>query len=1137
MPVFYLDLAANNPVFTFRFDLVDSLDFRTLNDLETITIFGKTYTIMPNHDIGDDLTLYGQGITRTVWEGEPAIITNGGDDYLVEVLGRGLGETANLQVTGSETEIANVAKGDLVIIAGLEVYIDDVFINYADGQEQTIVSLFSGSEKMTILNRALDPTCYFPGSFEEIAINGNEETDIYACIVSDNDINEVDGLYLRIYPWRFIDPATGDEWDWLVMGRNYTDPLFGFSLEFHSIIPTVQSRPVVEIYRSGDTYSIEFANNDGDEYDFEFVTGDGTTLDWGYDGDFMGISMTSFMEDQYFILESAATDLDDVVTYIFEVRDINAYDQEVTLKDIGTGATKLYELDDEIMDTGTTITAIAADTFTISSSSEERIVAEGGIELTWEDHMPAGWLSLAMQEEFDDFDDVVIFDANTLQANITIDAIEDIDMANAYWAGSGDTATATDSDGDYLYGISEYGTWFEQEIDEESDWLQVYYANEETDFIAFLNAPETLTFNETPIEFSDIIANGETFETGDQLTIWTSWTKQRVRCYLYANEELVASMESLTNTCAFSQQVTLDHYPTTEVYVTAYDNTGASANSTPVTITVEVCNAMIDQNITLTDDLSCTDDTVLAIAEEGVTIDCAGHSISSSDEEATGIRIFASNSAIRNCVFSSLRKGIVFDGDSTENVITNATFIADDIAVQDKVSGNNTILDGAFFQTSMDAPTWTWHLTTHNELIGSTVTIENIVFEDDGVLEMADSTLIINGVPFNENGNLTSFEAWEGLLNDTVPTGMNFSLPQAKLVLSFGVMNTTNATLSIMSQTLEDGPAIPVLGVDITLDQNAHGVLTWVLIKAFYDQDMVDELDIDEDSIAIYYWNETAWVKEPVQGIDLDDSYVWANVTHLSLFGLFGSENQAAPTTTKPKKSGGGGGGSSSAGTTSPSDSIVRNWLNLEAGDIIDFTISSEKIAIKRVTFAVQEQIPKLRVEVSAVNQTGLPVAFTPPSYAFTKMVIEGVGEGFLEGTALTFAVNKTWIDEQGASDDIKLFRLVENSWEPQPTVILTEDGQSSTYHAQTDGFGFFAIGVPPQATAFAKQEETLAEPTTFTAPVVQEEEAGTQAVTLPTGMTIEETDTQTSGHPLIVLGAVGALLVIAAVALYLRRK
>lgn len=75
------------------------------------------------------------------------------------------------------------------------------------------------------------------------------------------------------------------------------------------------------------------------------------------------------------------------------------------------------------------------------------------------------------------------------------------------------------------------------------------------------------------------------------------------------------------------------------------------------------------------------------------------------------------------------------------------------------------------------------------------------------------------------------------------------------------------------------------------------------IIKIYYNEE--DLGNINEDSLKIYYYNNGIW-EELNSSINKDERYVYANVEHFSVYGVFGEIKE-----TSSSSSGGGGGGSS----------------------------------------------------------------------------------------------------------------------------------------------------------------------------------------------------------------------------------
>lgn len=84
--------------------------------------------------------------------------------------------------------------------------------------------------------------------------------------------------------------------------------------------------------------------------------------------------------------------------------------------------------------------------------------------------------------------------------------------------------------------------------------------------------------------------------------------------------------------------------------------------------------------------------------------------------------------------------------------------------------------------------------------------------------------------------------------------------------------------------------------------------LSYWILKIYYTEQELEDAGLKESSLRIEYYNETSGTWEsytsPRGGVNTTGNYVWANLTHFSLYGLFGSKPQ-----TRTYSSGGGGGG------------------------------------------------------------------------------------------------------------------------------------------------------------------------------------------------------------------------------------
>jgi len=191
-------------------------------------------------------------------------------------------------------------------------------------------------------------------------------------------------------------------------------------------------------------------------------------------------------------------------------------------------------------------------------------------------------------------------------------------------------------------------------------------------------------------------------------------------------------------------------------------------------------------------------------------------------------------------------------------------------------------------------------------------TYKGITF-DGGTLELENCTIFMDG---NEDGitltgNITSFEQFNQGINANTSTEFNASDADTNITFYINADNWNSFIAVASANESSSGTTAGLIylkGINVDIDTNTEGALTWAYIKMFYNQSEIDALGIDETTLKIYYYNETLgnWQLEANQGVDTVNNYVWANVTHFSVYGAFG--------TTPSDDSGSVGGGGHSGG-------------------------------------------------------------------------------------------------------------------------------------------------------------------------------------------------------------------------------
>lgn len=145
------------------------------------------------------------------------------------------------------------------------------------------------------------------------------------------------------------------------------------------------------------------------------------------------------------------------------------------------------------------------------------------------------------------------------------------------------------------------------------------------------------------------------------------------------------------------------------------------------------------------------------------------------------------------------------------------------------------------------------------------------------------------------------FRVWEGYVeavyNPASITQDNPFMIDAEETASC-VLTLTNiskpATLYIKNITAPADFSLPpetykVLGSYIQITAEPEDVTVNVTIRIYYTPEQLSELELDENSLKIFYWNEATnnWEAIDTQ-INTTEHYVWATVSHLSIWTLMG---------------------------------------------------------------------------------------------------------------------------------------------------------------------------------------------------------------------------------------------------------
>jgi hypothetical protein len=363
------------------------------------------------------------------------------------------------------------------------------------------------------------------------------------------------------------------------------------------------------------------------------------------------------------------------------------------------------------------------------------------------------------------------------------------------------------------------------------------------------------------------------------------------------------------------------------------------------------CGDTVTEDLTLTGNLSCSSSDGLRIGVSDITIDCDGYSLIGAGE-GYGIDTNGYNNfTIINCEISEFIMGINVDsaesGNITDCYLYNNScdgiylINSEEVNVIDTVLENNAgecamsglhLLDShvnlwnsEFVNNSEygihdeEARTINWTIDDYALCRNNALLFGGEIIFDGGVLELDNCSINITDSETNIttewdiDGNFTDITFGEEVEENETET---FEFSNSDLEIDLTANETYNFSISVrllnsteVNDTNPNAPTdtLPFKGMTIEVIDTDY--LSWSIIRLYYNSTELDELNIDEDSLRMYYFNETSeeWELVVQQGIvKTDPKHVWGNVTHFSTYAIFGEEaEEDEPSSNSPGGSGG----------------------------------------------------------------------------------------------------------------------------------------------------------------------------------------------------------------------------------------
>lgn len=283
---------------------------------------------------------------------------------------------------------------------------------------------------------------------------------------------------------------------------------------------------------------------------------------------------------------------------------------------------------------------------------------------------------------------------------------------------------------------------------------------------------------------------------------------------------------------------------------------------------------------------------------DGINSDTSETRTLTYDSEAPNVSlIFPQDAAVLSAnvsdfVFSAL--DLIFDP-LVCDLYVNSTKKATNISV-----ANNT--NTTFSSVSLSSGIISWHI--------------NCTDSAGNAANSSSRSLKVPGENVTTAINTTANTSYR--INATANVDMNIST-RSNTTGTVGVAEYTINPANVSATSTNGFAALGITRfVSINASAEVQGNLSWYWLTIYYsDSDLPS--NIDESTLRIYYFNETSqrWQQEADSGVNWSANYVWANITHFSIFSLGGSA-ESTPVTSSRGSGGGGGGGGGAVPSSQP---------------------------------------------------------------------------------------------------------------------------------------------------------------------------------------------------------------------------
>ncbi|MCK4714427.1 MAG: PGF-pre-PGF domain-containing protein, partial [Candidatus Aenigmarchaeota archaeon] len=142
---------------------------------------------------------------------------------------------------------------------------------------------------------------------------------------------------------------------------------------------------------------------------------------------------------------------------------------------------------------------------------------------------------------------------------------------------------------------------------------------------------------------------------------------------------------------------------------------------------------------------------------------------------------------------------------------------------------------------------------------------------------------------------------------------------------------------------------------------------------------------------------------------------------------------------------------------TNPYES--HSWGIITPGNVTVVKINKVELGVREILISVNNSANSVYIRITKYNKKPADIThnLTGRVYQYMELYTRNLDDS-LENATIRFSVNRSWINENGISDDGVALNRYENRWERLVTRKISEGAGTLVYEAETPGFSYFAV-------------------------------------------------------------------------------